>query len=330
MFIKPVARLTSFLSGRPCWLPVAVMLPVLAGCSLEGIAVEAGLGLTRLALEDRSLDHSISDTAIRAGINHNWFQANAELIARADFLIHEGYVILTGTVPDQAMRDQAESLAGNVPGIKRIYNEILIDPDPDPADLARNNIATTELEASLMLDEEVNALNYRVDTESGILYILGRAASPKEKQHVLAWARDIGGIHRLVDHIRLREGIPDKDEIPDKDQTTANPVLSGPGPFGEAAAESRAANRRPAPLSLQSAPPSRGPATGEQPQQEQRPLSLTDPWPASGTQAGHRSPPQAGGESRNRVERIPLPVPHEGGSGQQDERSPLPDRPGEQ
>ncbi|GEM_PF-6708084 len=198
--------MTHHIRKRIAWQRRMILTALLffqTACSLESLALEAGKTATQLAVEDRSFDHALSDTAIRTQINHHWFQAHVDLLTYADFMVHEGHVLLTGTVPDPQMKDQAEHLIMSIGRVKKIYNEIQTNKNTDLIDYAKDNMMTAKIEAKLLLDKEINAANFRVDTENQTVYILGTVTHEHQKQRVLAYIYDLSSVRRLVDYIRI-------------------------------------------------------------------------------------------------------------------------------
>jgi osmotically-inducible protein OsmY len=55
-----------------------------------------------------------------------------------------------------------------------------------------------------MFDGHVKNINYTVDVVNGVVYLMGIAQSQDELDRVVAHARDIGNVKRVVSHIVLK------------------------------------------------------------------------------------------------------------------------------
>ena len=55
-----------------------------------------------------------------------------------------------------------------------------------------------------MLDEEVNSLNYNIETVNKIVYIIGISGSSDEKQKVIDLSREVFGVEEVIDYITIK------------------------------------------------------------------------------------------------------------------------------
>ena len=55
-----------------------------------------------------------------------------------------------------------------------------------------------------MLEEEVNSLNYNIETVNKLVYIIGIARTEKERELVISIARDVYGVEEVIDYINIR------------------------------------------------------------------------------------------------------------------------------
>lgn len=175
----------------------------LSGCA--GALIGAGATAGVAAAEERGLDGAIDDTKIRTEINHYWFQYDAELHRKAGLTINEGRVLLTGVMPTDAMRADAVRLAWQAAGVKEVINEIEVLPQgTDAVDDGRDVVISQTLKARLLFDKEVRNINYTIDVVHGVVYLMGIAQTEAELDRVIAHARDISNVKRVVSHVRLK------------------------------------------------------------------------------------------------------------------------------
>lgn len=175
----------------------------LSGCA--GALLGAGASAGVAAAEERGLDGAVDDTKIRAEINHYWFQYNAELHRKAGLTINEGRVLLTGVMPTEAMRADAVRLAWQAAGVREVINEVEVLPQgTDAIDDGRDVVISQTLKARLLFDKEIRNINYTIDVVHGVVYLMGIAQSEAELDRVIAYARDIANVKRVVSHVRLK------------------------------------------------------------------------------------------------------------------------------
>ena len=115
----------------------------------------------------------------------------------------EGRALLTGAVPAQQVRADAVRLAWSVKGVKDVLNEIQISSS-GIVDTARDAWITAQLKWKITFDENVHAINYVVETVNGTVYLIGIAKNRAELDRVLAYARELTYVKKVIRHVRLK------------------------------------------------------------------------------------------------------------------------------
>lgn len=181
---------------------VLVAAGLLSGCA--GAVIGAGATTATAASEERGLEGAVDDVKIRAEINHLWFQRDVEMYRQVTLTIKEGRVLLTGTVPNPETRVEAVRLAWQAAGVREVLNEIQVHGDSGFTDYTRDVTISQKMKASLLFDKEVRNINYTVDVNDGVIYLMGIAQSDVELERVIAYARDISGVRGVVNHVRMK------------------------------------------------------------------------------------------------------------------------------
>lgn len=113
--------------------------------------------------------------------------------------------MLTGLVTTEQARADAVRLSWQVTGVKEVLNELKVHPEGAPAlDQANDVWMQQKLKARLLTDSEIRNINYVVDVTDSVIYLLGIAQNQAEMDRVIAHARDISGVKRVLNHIRLK------------------------------------------------------------------------------------------------------------------------------
>lgn len=176
--------------------------PLLAGCFSAAVGTSAWVA--KAAYEERSIKSAANDLAIRARINGLWLDHNEALLTKADISISEGRVLLTGRVPTQQQRLNAVRLAWKALGVKEVINEIQVAETGGTSGFARDTWISAQLKTRLALDEEVNSINYSIDTVGSIVYLMGIAVSRAELERVRNHARQIKYVRRVVNYVIMK------------------------------------------------------------------------------------------------------------------------------
>jgi len=198
------------LAHAPSWhrplLTLAVAAAVSAGlsaCTPAGTAVGAAAATGVAAAQERSLTDAGRDLWIQTQINELWFRSDVDMMQALDMSVNEGRVLVLGQVPTQEMRIEAVRLVWQVEGVREVINEIEVGEKIGIGDSARDSLIAAELRSKLLLDREIQDINYSVDVVAGAVHIMGLAKDETERQRVVNHARSIGRVKRVVDHTWL-------------------------------------------------------------------------------------------------------------------------------
>lgn len=186
-------------------LALVGMAVALAACSPVGMVAGAGAGAGIAASQERGFKGAMDDQAIRLDINHLWFQESMALYRDVNLQVQEGRVLLTGTVPDEETRLRAVALAWQADGVREVINEIEVAEDGSLADAAQDRLISAKLKSRLLADADVDSINYSIETVNGAIYLIGIARSQAELDRVIAYARDIPYVRRVVNYVRVKD-----------------------------------------------------------------------------------------------------------------------------
>ncbi|MDD9907087.1 MAG: BON domain-containing protein [Rhodospirillaceae bacterium] len=166
-------------------------------------------GAVEAAVEDRSAGDIAKDTEIAAKIVANVIDKMTSDVIAINADVYEQVVMLTGSVETLNQKSKAGRLARGVEGVKRVYNDILVQRDIDKQKGAVENfVDDTVIEGkvnALLLDAKgVNVTNFRWRSVGGHLFLFGRALSAAERKKAVAVVRGIKGVTRLTDRVKVR------------------------------------------------------------------------------------------------------------------------------
>ncbi len=187
--------------------PVLVPLVLAIGFALTGCAtavVGGGAAVGVAAAEERSLGEAVDDTVIYAALNGSLFAKDVDLFSDVGVEVHEGRVLLTGTVRKPEDRIEAVRLAWQVDGVREVINEIQVTDKSSLTDYARDVWITAQLKSKLLLDKSIESLNYNIETVNGVVYMLGVAQDKAELERATNHARTIPHVREVISHVRLK------------------------------------------------------------------------------------------------------------------------------
>lgn len=181
------------------------LISVLSSCTAVAVGGAVGGGMFSIARQEGGVSEAVEDWKISGGIGHNWLQFDANFINKFESTVREGRVLLTGVVAERGEIDDAVRLVWQVPGVREVYNEIEITSQVSGfVDFSRDIWIVSQLKGWLLLDAAIASINYTIDVTNGTIYLLGVARDRTELDHVLAHARNLNYVKRVVSYVRLK------------------------------------------------------------------------------------------------------------------------------
>ncbi|MGB1172179.1 MAG: BON domain-containing protein [Marinobacterium sp.] len=147
---------------------------------------------------NRTLGNIIEDEAIELKVMVNLSKGSAPLAqSHINVKSFNGQVLLTGQVPNEGVRQEAEQIVGQTREVKRIHNELEI-AGPSSTIVRSNDIyLTSRVKLKLLSDKSIEGLRVKVVTENGIVYLMG-LVSQREADQAVAIVREVPGVQRIV------------------------------------------------------------------------------------------------------------------------------------
>ena len=192
---------------RPASGPIAVVLVALSvsGCTVPGMLAGGGTSVAVAVAQERTVGAALDDSVITIQINEALFKFNFDLLQAVGVEVVEGRVLLTGSVEKPEQRVDAVRLAWQVDGVKEVLNEIQVTDRGGLIDIALDTWISTQLRSKLLLDKDVLAINYNIETVNGIVYMIGIAQDENELARVTNHARTIENVRKVVSHVHLKD-----------------------------------------------------------------------------------------------------------------------------
>ncbi len=191
------------MTSRSALIPLLLSLALLTVSACAGVIAGGGASVGVTVAQERTVGGAIDDTVIASRIVSNFYQYDIELLRLISAEVVEGRVLLTGSVADPESRVDAVRLTWQIDGVGEVLNEIQITDDSGLVDFALDTWISTQLRTKLLLDREIKALNYNVETVNGVIYMIGIAQDDLELERVTNHARTIENVTKVISHVRV-------------------------------------------------------------------------------------------------------------------------------
>lgn len=181
---------------RPAsWLLAGALLAgVLQGCvplAATGLAV-GGMS----ALDRRTLGAQTDDQAIEFRAGSQLRQAG-ERMRGVSVTSYNGKVLISGQVPNDAAKADAERIIASVANVRSVHNELAVGPRPAVATSVTDATLTARIKASLVEARDLQAQSIKVISEYGEVYLMGMVTR-REGDRAAQVAAGVAGVRRVV------------------------------------------------------------------------------------------------------------------------------------
>tara|TARA_Y100000992_G_C21236975_1_gene478665 strand:+ start:610 stop:1146 length:537 start_codon:yes stop_codon:yes gene_type:complete len=174
----------------------------LNGCAQ--VATGTAVKVATVSQEERTIGEFVDDAIIKAVIKNSYFDQSEKLFFNIDVEVSQARVLLTGTVENIDLKIEATRIAWGANGVKTVINEIQISNSDNILNFADDLVISTKVLGKFVLDEDINSLNYNIETVNKIVYIMGIARNEKERDLVIKTASEVYGVEEVIDYISLK------------------------------------------------------------------------------------------------------------------------------
>jgi osmotically-inducible protein OsmY len=142
----------------------------------------------QLLTEDRREDADLRGDVLQA------LMLDTLVPITVDARVDDGFVTLTGVVQWQYQRDEAELVAGKVPGVAEVINDILLEDSTHVADDVDEKIRK-----AFVRNARLDAERLEVTTSNGTVRLRGKVRSWDEHDTAIAAAWSAPGVRHVDD-----------------------------------------------------------------------------------------------------------------------------------
>ena len=184
-----------------------LLLTNCVGVSSKGIF---GTGVS-VAFDPRSVGTQIDDSIMEKSLSAKILLLDKSYFLSVKSKVLDGRIFLTGKVDNPEEKLKLTKLAWETLGVRSVRNDIKIKEEFNFKQSAKDLLITSQLRTALIINKEIKATNYQIDTYKRKIYIYGIATKPGEKDMVVKEAKEILDVKDviasiiLVDDLRIQK-----------------------------------------------------------------------------------------------------------------------------
>jgi len=180
-----------------------LILTSCVGVSSTGIF---GTGVS-IALDPRSVGTQIDDSIMQKNLSTRIILLDKKHLLSVNLKVLDGRIFLTGKVDDPEEKLKLTKLAWETDGVRSVRNDIKVKENFNFKQSTKDIFITSQLRTALILNKNIKAANYQIDTYKKKIYIYGIATTLDEKKQVIEEAKDILDVENVIASILLLEDL---------------------------------------------------------------------------------------------------------------------------
>ena len=182
---------------------VGLILNGCVGVSSTGIF---GTGVS-VAIDPRSLGTQIDDSIMQKNLSSRILIINKNYFLSVKSKVLDGRIFITGKVDEPEDKLKITKIAWETKGARSVRNDIKIKEKFNFKQSAKDLLITSQLRTALIVNKNIKATNYQIDTYKKKIYIYGIALTDEEKEMVISEAKEILDVKDVVASILLLEDL---------------------------------------------------------------------------------------------------------------------------
>ena len=179
---------------------------ILTGCVGVGSKGLFGTGVS-VALDPRTVGTQIDDSIMQKTISAKILAKDKKYLISVKTKVLDGRIFITGKVDSPEEKLLITKLAWETKGARSVRNDIKIKEEFNFKQSAKDVLITSQLRTAIIVNKNIKATNYQIDTYKMKIYIYGIALTSEEKDLVISEAKEIPNVEDVIASIILVEDL---------------------------------------------------------------------------------------------------------------------------
>ena len=177
-------------------LSLSVASALLSGCGT--IMSSAGAGPIEEDPGERTFAQQMADESIETKALFNINAADeAYDQAHLSVVSYNGFLLLVGQVPSEALKALATDVTRDLEAVRRIYNELEVGPETSAGTRTNDTWITTQVKSKLLASSDTPGRRVKVVTENAVVYLMGLLTAAEADRSALE-AAEVKSVTRVV------------------------------------------------------------------------------------------------------------------------------------
>ena len=176
-----------------------LLLNSCVGSSTSGVF---GTGVS-VALDPRTLGTQIDDSIMQKNLRARLVLTEKKYLVKISVKVLDGRIFLGGKVDEPEEKLRITKMAWETKGSRSVKNNIVVKQKFSFKNTVKDILITAQLRTALILNKNVKAANFNIDTINQKTYVFGIAHNKNEKKEIIQEAKQIVDLKELVTSILM-------------------------------------------------------------------------------------------------------------------------------
>ena len=181
---------------------ILTFLFLLSSCVGSSTSGVFGSGVS-IALDPRTLGTQIDDSIMQKNLQARLALTEKRYLIQLSVKVLDGRIFIGGKVDEPEEKLKITKMAWETNGVRSVKNNIAVKQKFSFKNTAIDVLITSQLRTALILNKNVKAANFNIDTINQKTYIFGIAHTEDEKREIIQEAKQIVDLKELITSILL-------------------------------------------------------------------------------------------------------------------------------
>tara|TARA_B110000438_G_scaffold301645_1_gene357068 strand:- start:257 stop:847 length:591 start_codon:yes stop_codon:yes gene_type:complete len=181
---------------------ILFLLFILQSCVGSSTSGVFGTGVS-VALDPRTLGTQIDDSIMQKNLQARLALTDKKYLVTLSVKVLDGRIFLGGKINEAEEKLKITKMAWETKGVRSVRNNIVIKKKFSFLNVAKDILITSQLRTALILNKNVKAANFNIDTVNQKTYVFGIANDENEKKEIIQESKQIVDLKELVTSILM-------------------------------------------------------------------------------------------------------------------------------
>ena len=179
-----------------------ILLVLVTSCVGSSTSGVFGTGVS-IALDPRTLGTQIDDSIMQKNLVARLALKEKKYFVKISVKVLDGRIFLGGKVDTAEEKLKITKMAWETKGARSVKNNIAVKQKFSFKNTAIDILITSQLKTALILNKNVKAANFNIDTINQKTYVFGIAYTEEEKQEIYQEAKQIVDLEDIITSILM-------------------------------------------------------------------------------------------------------------------------------